>query len=193
MKKEKQKTQKLFNGMKRLFKLGLLFIFLLSGSLWSCSEDEGHTISQQELSSHKLSSQIKLKGSQITFDSLFEKIAKNNLKIKKENILYIDYTINEEGNISILNIKESEPTWPIVFAMIDIFHERKPQINKNYLSGKDKYQVSCSKGWNERCGGGYSCGRLVEKCLDSGGCAEVCKLQMVYNPENKTFYLIDKE
>ena len=179
--------------MKRLFKLGLLFILLLLGNLWSCSEDEGHTISQQNFSSRNLYSQVKSKGSKMTFYDLFEKIAKNDLNAKRGNVLYIDYTINKDGEINIFNIKESEPTWPVAFVMIDIFHERKPQINKNYLSGKDKYQVSCSKGWNERCGGGYSCGRLVEKCLDSGGCAEVCKLQMVYNPENKTFYLIDKE
>ena len=194
MRKVEQKLGTLLNGVKRASKLSLFIILLLSGSFWGCSEDESHINSRQKLSSRNLSSQVKSKGSEMTFYDLFEKIAQNDLKVKRGNVLYIYYTINKYGTINILNVKESEPTWPIAFAMIGLFAEEKSQTEKNYIiSGKDKYQVSCSTGWDKTCGGAYSCGTLVKKCLDSGGCAEVCELQMVYDPENKTFYLIGKE
>jgi hypothetical protein len=39
-----------------------------------------------------------------------------------------------------------------------------------------------------------SCGKLIAKCLDEGGCAKICQQTMAYAPQTKTFYLsVNKE
>ena len=57
---------------------------------------------------------------------------------------------------------------------------------------KVDYQVSCDNGdssWDEGCEGKWSCGKLIAKCLDEGGCATICRARMAYVPQTKTFYL----
>ena len=54
--------------------------------------------------------------------------------------------------------------------------------------GKYDYVVTCDKGWSKKCEA-YSCLGVVKSCLNQGGCATVCKANMVYVPDIKAFYI----
>lgn len=54
--------------------------------------------------------------------------------------------------------------------------------NLDYLNrtSSSSYQVDCDNGdksWSKSCDGKLSCGRLIAKCLDEGGCATICAQQ----------------
>ncbi len=48
-------------------------------------------------------------------------------------------------------------------------------------NNRSTYTISCDNNgdgesdWEEQCSGIGSCGKLVKKCLDEGGCAEICE------------------
>jgi len=56
------------------------------------------------------------------------------------------------------------------------------------------YQVDCDLGgngdWTESCSGTYSCGRLIARCLDEGGCATTCQQQMAEGIEFASVLII---
>lgn len=104
-----------------------------------------------------------------------------NLKTSQENVIYIDYKWNSQNNtIEFLKSEEKEP----VFFILE---------NENSMV-EDDYEVSCNLpgedgDWTKGCNGKWSCGTLIQDCLEDGGCATNCQNRMIYIPQTKTFYL----
>lgn len=153
--------------MKNLLKITAIFsiIFLT----FSCSQEEG------ELSS--------LENQKLNFEAFFEKVSSMNLETSEESVIYINYKWDStKKTIEYLNSEEKEPDFFILESPKEIAH-------RNIAAD---YQVDCDNGddsWSAECNGKLSCGRLIAKCLDEGGCATICESSMVYSPQTNTFYL----
>ncbi len=164
--------------MKKMY-----FIFLFALVAFSCNQDEG------DLSM--------LKNQAIGYEDFFEKVASMNLKTDKENVIYIDYEWNaSDKTITYIGSEEKEPSMDIGVALALLETERKSKNKmdtKGYHESGSDYQVSCDNGdgsWDSPCKGVRSCGKLIAKCLEEGGCATICRQQMVYAPEDKVFFLV---
>lgn len=110
-------------------------------------------------------------------DHLFENIdvaisdkltALNAVAKKSDSELAITFLVikdNTSGNITLANF-ETENIFPLPNSLFS-------------KSSGDEFTVSCSGGsggdWTESCGGKFSCGSKIAKCLDEGGCASICK------------------
>lgn len=153
--------------MKSLLKNTTIFLFALL--VFSCSQEEDNLTS--------------LKNQSLKFETFFERVSSMNLKTSNENIIYIDYEWNAKNKtIKYLNSIEKEPDFFIL----------ESEKNVAQRIAADEYQVSCDNGdssWDEGCDGKWSCGKLIAKCLDEGGCATICQARMAYVPQTKTFYL----
>ncbi|MFV0247805.1 MAG: hypothetical protein ACK5H1_02435 [Tenacibaculum sp.] len=136
-----------------------------------------------------------LKGAELSIDAFFEKISSMDVQ-SEENAIYIEYTYNKEKEtLSLLQAEERELNFfYLLFRYLDSDFEDDKTRSK-----KKKYKVSCSMGgdgsknWTKYCSGAYSCGSLSKKCLDAGGCAEICNAQMVYIPAENHFLLLTEE
>lgn len=141
----------------------ILLAILLSCLNFSCSKKD------EDLSS--------LQNQKLSYEAFFEKVASMNLEASSENIIYITYNLNSTNRtIEYLSFEEREPD----FFVLDT------RINA------DDFTVECQNGddsWNDTCSGKISCGRLIAKCLDEGGCALTCQNEMAFAPRTKTFYL----
>jgi len=156
--------------MKYLLKSTLIFLFTLIS--FSCSKEEDNLNS--------------LENQSLQYESFFEKVSNMNLKTSQENVIYIDYKWDaSKKTIEYLNSKEMEPDFFIL-------ESEKNLASRNVLT---QYQVDCDRGgdgsdnWSEECDGKWSCGKLIAKCLDEGGCSTICQQRMAYAPQTKTFYL----
>ena len=77
-------------------------------------------------------------------------------------------------------------------SKLAILNFRKEDSLPVQAAGGKKYTVSCTSGGKTTatsCDGAYSCGTAVSACLDSGGCAEVCKAPMTIQEQRD----IDRE
>ncbi len=162
--------------MKKMY-----FIFLFALVAFSCNQDEG------DLSM--------LKNQAIGYEDFFEKVVNMNLKTGKENVIYIDYEWNaSDKTITYIGSEEKEPSMDIALALALLETEKK-RNNKVETKGHNEdeaYQVSCDNGdgsWDSSCGGVRSCGKLIARCLEEGGCATICRQRMIYDPEDKVFFL----
>ncbi|NQY04836.1 MAG: hypothetical protein HRT68_01205 [Flavobacteriaceae bacterium] len=139
--------------------LGVPTLFLF---LLSCSTQEDNLAF---LGDHKLE-----------VETFFEEISSINLELDNENIIYITYQWDAKNKtIEYISSEEKEP---------DFFVLDKKAPN-------DDYTVECQNGdnsWNETCDGKFSCGRLIARCLDEGGCALTCQHEMAFAPQINTFY-----
>lgn len=153
--------------MKYLLKNILIFLFTLF--VFSCIQEEDNLSS--------------LENQSLEFETFFERVSNMNLKTSNENIIYIDYELNsKDKTIKYLKSIEKEPDFFIL--------ESEKSVTRKMA--KVDYQVSCDNGgssWDEGCDGKWSCGKLIAKCLDQGGCATICQGRMAYIPQIKTFYL----
>ncbi len=156
--------------MKHLLKNTMLFLFALS--LFSCSKKEDNLNSLENRPLH--------------FEEFFEKVSSMDLKTSQENIIYIDYNWDPTNKtMELLKTEEKEPDFFIL------------ESDKTIAAriAKDDYQVECDRGgdgkddWSKDCDGKWSCGKLIAKCLDEGGCATICKQRLAYSPQTRTFYL----
>lgn len=151
--------------MKNIIKF--MFIAILSLTFFACSEEENlRTLENQSLD----------------IGTFFEKVSNMNIGTNKENIIYINYEWNsKDKTIKYLNSEEKEPDFFIL------------ESKKSLAQRAADYQVSCDNGdssWDSDCSGKWSCGKLIAKCLDEGGCATICQQQMAYSPQTRTFYLL---
>jgi len=158
--------------MKHLFKLSVILLTVLT--TFSCSEEDNLS---------------DLENQSIEFEDFFDTIVDKNIKTKnKNNLIQIEYLWDKRNNtITILGSEEKEPSQNAKIK-INSYEAKAKFQSKN----DDKYQVSCSNGdksWTRSCSGKWSCGSAVKSCLDEGGCAEVCKLQMLYYPPSELFIL----
>lgn len=125
-----------------------------------------------------------IKDKSLNYEEFFEIVSNIGIETDQEKIVYIDFEWNsKDKTIKYLSSKEKEPDFFIL--------ENKMSLSKR----KGEYQVSCDndkdQGWDEDCDGKWSCGGLITKCLDEGGCATVCKRQMAYSPKTKNFYILN--
>ncbi len=153
--------------MKSLLKISTFFLLI-----FSCSQGEN------DLSS--------LENQSLELNKFFEKVSSMNLKTSQENVIYIDYKWNpNKKTIEYLKSEEKEPDFFIL-------ESPKNLAQRDAFIAADDYQVNCDNGessWSGDCDGKWSCGKLIAKCLDEGGCATICQQTMAYAPQTKTFYL----
>ena len=158
--------------MKSLLIISTFFLLI-----FSCSQGEN------DLSS--------LENQSLELNKFFEKVSSMNLKTSQENVIYIDYKWNpNKRTIEYLKSEEKEPDFFIL-------ESPKNLAQRDAFIAADDYQVNCDNGessWSGDCDGKWSCGKLIAKCLDEGGCAKICQQTMAYAPQTKTFYLsVNKE
>ncbi|MDA9349586.1 hypothetical protein OAB04_01165 [Polaribacter sp.] len=153
--------------MKSLLIISTFFLLI-----FSCSQGEN------DLSS--------LENQSLELNKFFEKVSSMNLKTSQENVIYIDYKWNpNKKTIEYLKSEEKEPDFFIL-------ESPKNLAQRDAFIAADDYQVNCDNGessWSGDCDGKWSCGKLIAKCLDEGGCATICQQTMAYAPQTKTFYL----
>ncbi|WP_435255424.1 hypothetical protein [Tenacibaculum sp. A30] len=151
---------------KRKIILGLLIMVL---GLVSCNDNE----SLDTLTDTKMSP-----------DEFFSKVAAMDIQTSNdENVIYIDVEYDKKNNtIKYLGSVEAEAD----FFILDSEEEIQRRVEES------AYEVTCKGGTSEftkGCDGKISCGRLIYKCLQSGGCATICQNKIVYVPQNRTFYI----
>jgi len=153
--------------MKSLLIISTFFLLI-----FSCSQGEN------DLSS--------LENQSLELNKFFEKVSSMNLKTSQENVIYIDYKWNpNKKTIEYLKSEEKEPDFFIL-------ESPKNLAQRDAFIAADDYQVNCDNGessWSGDCDGKWSCGKLIAKCLDEGGCATIYQQTMAYAPQTKTFYL----
>lgn len=90
------------------------------------------------------------------------------------------------GSVEIIKTAEKELGIEYLFFYMEADEDRKNLP----VESRANYTVSCSGGsegeWEEDCNGKISCGRLVARCLDEGGCATVCNALIITIPELQT-------
>ena len=128
-----------------------------------------------------------LKDKTLGYNVFFEKVSAMDIKTNVEdNAIYIDYEWNTvDKTIKYLDSKEKE----LDFFILEF--ESEEDISQRIAAGE--YKVSCDNSdnsWTKNCSGIRSCGKLIAKCLDEGGCATAYQLEMVYLPQTKNFYLL---
>lgn len=134
-----------------------------------------------------------LENQTLTFEEFFDKVSSMNIQTSEKNVIVINYTLDKKNNlITITDSQEQEASWGVALEVASL----RDNSNFQERSLSDKYQVSCSTGdksWNKKCDGKWSCGRAIYKCLNEGGCAEICALKMEYYAPEKIFFLESKE
>jgi hypothetical protein len=117
-------------------------------------------------------------------DDVIEEMRQTKL-VNRENAIFANIKYDSQtGNILEYDIKEKE------FDLIFIPFTNEPVVQ----SRADTYKVSCSKKVytdnqgnstdETECSGSYSCGTAIKKCLDAGGCAEICSAIIVWVPSD---------
>ncbi len=169
--------------MKRIY-LFVVAMLILMTAIIACTKEGDSILNVEEES---LESMV---WNAMSYEEFFEKISEMDIQLDEENLIYINYEWNSaEKTFKLLSIEEKEPDFFVLDFKPNIETKGNKEINKEI---KD-YQVVCDLGedsWEESCNGKFSCGKLIAKCLDEGGCATMCNNTMAYNPESKTFYLL---
>jgi hypothetical protein len=147
--------------MKRLNFLLLAFICIL---ITSCQKDSTTVLSDKNL------------------DSIVSEMRKFKIS-SKENAVFATINFNKETN-TILDFKIEEKPLDVILI---------PSNINQLQSRADKYKVTCSKKIygsgsqktdTQECSSPYSCGTTIKKCLDAGGCAEICSASVIYVDED---------
>lgn len=169
------------NNILSIFTLFVLFTTMLT---ISCS-DKNHELNNQN-SEEKINKLFDLVDSKIeTKSQVLRQL--NGDKVIQKAITFLVIRDNNTGEISLANFKEEDYFAPIA----DVF-ENSTLSQTQYM---DDYTVSCSGGsggdWESSCGGKFSCGKLIAKCLDEGGCASICNAKSSIEFNGNKFLDID--
>src|SRR5690554_380304 len=166
--------------MKRIY-LFVVAMLILMTAIIACTK-EGNPILNIEEESLEL-----MVGKAMSYEEFFENISEMDIQLEEENLIFINYQWNaKEETFTLLGFEEKEPDFFVLDFILDLETKGNTEMT-------DPYQVVCDLGedsWDEYCSGKFSCGKLIAKCLDAGGCATMCNNTMAYNPESKTFYLL---
>lgn len=130
-----------------------------------------------------------LKSKELAPEAFFTKVVSLSADaIENQKVLLLSYQWNAENKtIQLTEAVEKEPSWGLAFEVAEL---KRAKENRS----KTLYKVKCEKAdgsWEKICDGKYSCGVTVYSCLEQGGCAKICKANMVYEPQTKTFFLSD--
>jgi ferredoxin len=116
----------------------------------------------------------------IAVENVIEKM-QDYKKSSKENAVFATITYDpKSGQITKYQIVEKEFDLLVsAFGEADLLESRA-----------DRYKVSCSKAVytdskgnktaDTTCEGAINCGRTAKKCLDAGGCVEVCNATLIW-------------
>lgn len=150
--------------MKTIKKIAILCIIMFQ--LLSCINEKPESI-QSQLDDYK-HADIEVK----TINKLLENIRPSlqawSSKLKEFEFITFEVVKNmNTDEITLANFKATE-IFPI--STVDAY----------YKSARSTYIVSCDNegdgdDWEEECSGIASCGALVKKCFEEGGCAQICE------------------
>lgn len=159
--------------MKKILTLGALLTMLIS-----CNKNE-----------EKLDN---FKGKELSAEAFFKEVVKTNIELGEDEVILFSFGYNSENQTVIMDShKVAEMSFAVAF---DLAASEKENLTKKDDGKKVIYKVKCENGknsWEKTCDGKYSCGSSVIDCIDKGGCATLCKVNMVYVPSHKTFYIAD--
>ena len=157
--------------MKFIFNKMTVFILCVAAACSNNAQDELTTLENQPMS----------------VDDFFTKVSSMQLSTSSEdNVIYITYEWDSQNKtMEYISSEEGE-------SELDYF-VLKSEKTIRALAMYDSYTVTCEKDgdetWSEDCGGKYSCGKLIAKCLEEDGCAEICKKELAYAPSAREFHL----
>ena len=158
--------------MKKIFKFSFLTV-CLSIAFISCSKDKNQDPLQD------------LQNKSMTYKEFFETVSEKEVSVPEDKVLFISYEFNaKDETITLLSSTEAFPSEKVVWDAIVKHYE----LQASREGEKYDYIVTCDKGWSKKCEA-YSCLGVVKSCLNQGGCATVCKANMVYVPDIKAFYI----
>ena len=160
--------------MKEMMKFSL-FMLCFVVALVSCSKDKNQDPLQD------------LQNKSMTYEDFFKTVSEKEVSVPEDKVLFISYEFNaKDETITLLSSTEAFPSEKVVWDAIVKHYE----LEASRGEGKYDYIVNCDKGWSKKCEA-YSCLGVVKSCLNQGGCATVCKANMVYVPDIKAFYISD--
>ena len=150
---------------------GALFLAIVGITIVSCQKDKVTGDVTKSSNSNTQSNDRIFDG----FDEFFDEISSTDYILKKDEVVYLNYSWNKKTNkITLLNTITSEPNF------IPLYPSEKAE----------EYTVSCSNGdasWDATCNGKWSCGSKIYECLEAGGCAEICTATAVFLPQANAF------
>ena len=124
-----------------------------------------------------------LEGQKINFEELLNHV-NENIEVDDHKELHIEFEF-DKGKEEVLVSKVFQQDFPEHFIPID--------LNDNVR--QSKYSISCDNGassWDNDCNKPMACARLVKRCLDQGGCANVCAARIVYYKPMRHFVIYRK-
>lgn len=158
--------------MKEIMKFSL-FVLFFAVVLVSCSKEKNEDPLQD------------LQNKSMTYEDFFKTVSEKEVSVPEDKVLFISYEFNaKDETITLLSSTEAFPSEKVVWDAIVKHYE----LEASREGGKYDYIVTCDKGWSKKCEA-YSCLGVVKSCLNQGGCATVCKANMVYVPDIRAFYI----
>ena len=158
--------------MKEIMKFSL-FVLFFAVVLVSCSKEKNQDPLQD------------LQNKSMTYEDFFKTVSEKEVSVPEDKVLFISYEFNaKDETITLLSSTEAFPSEKVVWDAIVKHYE----LEASREGRKYDYIVTCDKGWSKKCEA-YSCLGVVKSCLNQGGCATVCKANMVYVPDIKAFYV----
>ena len=112
-----------------------------------------------------------LEGQKINFEELLDHV-NENIDVDDNKELHIEFEF-EKGKEEVFVSKVFQQDYPKNFFPVDWSDNVR-------LSN---YSISCDNGensWDNDCSKPMACARLVKKCLEQGGCANICSARIVY-------------
>ena len=164
--------------MKEMMKF-LLFMLCFIVALVSCSKDKNQEPLQD------------LQNKSMTYEDFFQTVTEKEVNLPEDKVLFISYEYNKQDyTITLLSTTESNPSSEIASNVVSERNKLKSAIAPLLSS---KYTVHCkgskNGNWTGTCDGKWDCRKTIHKCVDAGGCATMCKANMVYIPDIKAFYI----
>ena len=120
-----------------------------------------------------------------SYDDLFQQTITKYQEIGEDDTVYISYDYdNTTEKIIVRNTEVKE----LNFFLLE---------SESYIKAKKEngeYSVECNYKNGSvttiECDGTRSCGLAIKKCLDGGGCAEICRSTIIYIPSTRSFICI---
>jgi len=173
---------------KAKYRLSIVFGFLFLAGLVSCDEGNEAKAIRDEIDDP------------FAFNSVDDALLsiEDDLEAKLESMYATDAADRGSLGIDFLIVRNNR-TEKIALANFEVIDYYLPWGLLFSARGgdHDEYVVSCSGGsegdWSKSCSG-TACLKLAKKCLDQGGCAEVCKAPEYKVPLNaEEFFGIESE
>ena len=165
--------------MKEIMKFSL-FVLFFAVVLVSCSKEKNEEPLQD------------LQDKSMTYEDFFQTVTEKEVNLPENKVLFISYEYNKQDyTITLLSATESNPSSEIASIVASERNKFNSAIAAPLLTSK--YTIHCkgsSNGdWTKTCNSKLGCRNTIHECVDAGGCATMCKANMVYIPDIKAFYI----